>query len=114
MGQKIGSQEQLFKKYLKFEVRSWKVRFDCENPNPGSVGSRFDFLEVRRFKVRNFPVRPKTSRYFIVTKRNQSLVLYLYITCDIYNMVLMNPKTMNLINMYAYFQRLISTSDAVT
>ena len=29
-------------------------------------------------------------------------------------MVLMNPKTMNLINMYAYFQRLISTSGAVT
>ena len=55
-----------FQKYYRFEVRSWKVRFDFENTNPGSVGSRFDFLEVlrfevQRFEVRNFPVRPKTS-----------------------------------------------------
>ena len=53
--------KEIFNKCQRFEVRSWKVRFNFENPNPGLVGSRFDFLEVRRFKVRNFPVRPKTS-----------------------------------------------------
>ena len=54
--------KEIFNKCQRFEVRSWKVRFNFENPNPGSVGSRFDFLEVRRFEVRNFLVRPKTSR----------------------------------------------------
>ena len=52
---------QLFKNYKRFEVQSWKVWFDCKSPIPGSVGSRLNFLEVQRFEVRNFPVRPKTK-----------------------------------------------------
>ena len=70
--------KEIFNKCQRFEVRSWKVRFNFENPNPGSVGSRFDFLEVRRFEVRNFPVRPNTSMFMYVLVTLHSLV-YLFV-----------------------------------
>ena len=46
-------------------VLEGSVQFDCQNPNPALVGSRFDFLEfleVQRFKVGNFLVRNKTNQ----------------------------------------------------
>ena len=57
------SQKQIFKN-IKGSRFGLGIRFDFENPNPGSVGSRFDFLEVRRFEVWNFQVRPKTIQEY--------------------------------------------------
>ena len=83
--------KEIFNKCQRFEVRSWKVRFNFENPNPGSVGSRFDFLEVRRFEVRNFPVRPNTKQ--IIEREN---FLLLHIIFNMENSIGSNLKIPNL------------------